>query len=49
MHDRPIGLKSRIVDRIISTSQCELTAFRQRLNLKVSREIQIDTERKLKA
>ena len=33
MHDHPIGLKSRIVDRIISTSQRELTALRQQLKL----------------
>ena len=38
MHDHPIGLKSLIVDRIISTSQHELTALRQRLKLKVTRE-----------
>jgi hypothetical protein len=38
IHDHPIGLKSRIADRIISTSQRELTALRQRLNLKGIRE-----------
>jgi hypothetical protein len=44
MHDHPIDLKSQMIDRIISTSQRELTALRQRLKLKVTR-----TERKLKA